>query len=190
MSRRESEYPRRPGAPRNEPPPPLCAAPGCLLPGDHRAPRSRDPKDGDLRFCLDHVRDYNRNWNWFQGMSQGEIEAYQARNATWHRPTWRLGTNGSGHAPDDPLRILDELGLAAAGTGAATAEPRRVAPEELRALRTLGLDCGATGTDVKRAYKALVKLYHPDHNGGDTATEPRLRAVIEAYRHLRTKGFV
>ena len=59
-----------------------------------------------------------------------------------------------------------------------------------RAFETLGFRTSAKSDEIKRAYKALVKIHHPDANGGDKASEERLRSIIAAYSHLKTKGFV
>jgi curved DNA-binding protein CbpA len=44
----------------------------------------------------------------------------------------------------------------------------------------------ATATDVRRAYKRLVRRYHPDSNGGDRGHEGKLQAVVNAYTHLKS----
>jgi DnaJ-class molecular chaperone len=59
-----------------------------------------------------------------------------------------------------------------------------------RAFETLGFKASAKSEEIKRAYKALVKIHHPDANGGDKGSEERLRSIIAAYSHLKTKGFV
>jgi len=48
--------------------------------------------------------------------------------------------------------------------------------------RTLGLARGATLDEVKRAYRRLAKLYHPDSAGG--AATARFIAIQRAYEAL------
>ncbi|HEX2560181.1 MAG TPA: molecular chaperone DnaJ, partial [Phenylobacterium sp.] len=36
----------------------------------------------------------------------------------------------------------------------------------------------------------LVKRFHPDSNGGDRSSEPKLQRVIRAYQSLRKAGMV
>jgi DnaJ-class molecular chaperone len=60
---------------------------------------------------------------------------------------------------------------------------------ERKALETLGLEFEATGVEIKARFKELVKRHHPDANGGDRATEDRLRDIIQAYKYLKTAGF-
>jgi hypothetical protein len=59
-----------------------------------------------------------------------------------------------------------------------------------RALETLGFAGYARAEEIKSAYKRLVKIHHPDANGGDKSSEERLRGIIAAYAHLKAKGFV
>lgn len=50
------------------------------------------------------------------------------------------------------------------------------------AYQTLGLEPGADQAAIDRAYRALIKRYHPDRAGGDAA---RASAINEAYFRLR-----
>lgn len=65
-----------------------CDHIGCKKPGGHRAPKSRERVNEYWHFCLEHVTDYNRRWNYFAGMTDGEFAEYQAREEVGHRPTW------------------------------------------------------------------------------------------------------
>ena len=44
-------------------------------------------------FCLDHVREYNATYNYFNGMSDEAVLRYQKDALTGHRPTWKMGAN-------------------------------------------------------------------------------------------------
>jgi DnaJ-domain-containing protein 1 len=68
------------------------------------------------------------------------------------------------------------------------ARARKAKPLEAKALETLGLDTKATGKEIKARYKELVKLHHPDANGGDRGSEDRFRDVLQAYRVLKQAG--
>ena len=48
----------------------------------------------------------------------------------------------------------------------------------------LGIDRGATITDIKRAYKRLARRYHPDINPGDRMAAAQFRQIAEAYETL------
>jgi hypothetical protein len=75
---------------------PCCQWKGCKAPGRHRAPKGRG-RDGEyFFFCLDHVRQYNASYNYFDGMNDAEVEDFQKENLTGHRPTWKVGANAEG----------------------------------------------------------------------------------------------
>jgi len=173
---------------------PMCEWVGCQQKATHRAPKGRGREKDYWRYCLDHVREYNQNYNFFAGMNDAAVMAYQKDALTGHRPTWKMGT-GKGHARPD-LNSFDgrgdPFGLFGEGVRAeqeARAETRPVRNAERKALDTLGLDAGATTVEVKARFKELVKRHHPDVNGGDRSTEDRLVEVIQAYNYLKSVGF-
>lgn len=184
----------------------LCEKPGCENAGDHRAPKSRTALNEYYWFCLEHVREYNLSWDYFRGMSPGEVDAYQREALTGLRPTWKLGERSSGPNPKlnfyfrgayvDPSLVFNDGPNA--GSAADAADKRNGKPEktelkrskmQLAALETLHLDPDATLQDVKTRFKELVKRFHPDANGGDRGAEERLRQVIKAYGQLRSSGY-
>ena len=76
---------------------PLCQWKGCTAAGLYRAPMGRGREGQYLRLCLDHVREFNASYNYFVGMSDAEVEAYQKDSLTGHRPTWKVGANSWAH---------------------------------------------------------------------------------------------
>ena len=174
---------------------PGCEWHGCTEKGTHRAPKGRNRENEHWRFCLAHVRQYNQSYNFFAGMNDSAVMAYQKDALTGHRPTWKLGRNGSANVTGMRRRAInmsqDPFGL----NGAAAKEPgrhptgRALRSTELKALQTLGLDDHATPEQVKTQYKTLVKRLHPDANAGSRANEDTLKSVIQAYDHLRSSGF-
>lgn len=48
----------------------------------------------------------------------------------------------------------------------------------------LGIDKGASDSDIKKAYRKLAKQYHPDMNPGDKAAEAKFKEANEAYEVL------
>jgi DnaJ-domain-containing protein 1 len=168
----------------------VCDWPGCELGGDYRAPKSRDNLRAFHHFCLDHVRDYNRAWDFFSGMSQSEIEAYLREDVTWHRPTWPLGNgmprNNGGWRWQDPFHLFIN-GSGTDGTHGASEWDRQSGRrgKTERMLAVLELTPDATALELKARYKQLAKRHHPDLNGGDKKAEERLKLINEAYTYLR-----
>ncbi len=48
----------------------------------------------------------------------------------------------------------------------------------------LGVNRGATDAEIRSAYRKLVKLHHPDHNGGSEQSEQRFEEVQDAYARI------
>ena len=139
-------------------------------------------------FCLDHAREYNASWDFFQGMSQAQIEQYVRDDVTGHRPTWPFGLGRIGvQAINDMLtgNVGDAFGVfGRQPRKAPDPEEARIPPEKRSALAKLNLAPGASVKEIKERYKELVKRFHPDMNGGDRSGEEKLRVVNEAYRIL------
>lgn len=187
-----------------EPEAPPCAWEGCDQVGLYKAPKGHRSVGQYYHFCLEHVRHYNTAFNFFAGMRPEEMENYTHQNTTTQdRPTWGLGRgpasrmwhNAAERRNADARRFADPLNIFARYARAQKRGPthERVRPmQELdrRAFEVLGFTAHAASEEIKKAYKALVKIHHPDANGGDKSSEDRLRAIIAAYSHLKAKGFV
>ena len=171
------------------------------------APRAQGPRAIDKEywhFCLNHVREYNQSYNFFQGMNADAVARYQKDALTGHRPTWKMGANSRprrARAAPRPIstpppirsacsRELNGRGRWRPGPAAlparAKVETRKIFNAERKALQVMGLGPDATLETVKAKYKALVKQHHPDANGGDRSTEDRLIEIIKAYNYLKT----
>ncbi|NBB82854.1 MAG: DnaJ domain-containing protein [Alphaproteobacteria bacterium] len=168
-----------------------CDHAGCTEAGEYRAPKSRHALTDYFWFCLDHVRDYNRSWNYYAGMDDDEVETMVRQDTIWQRRTWPFGSWKEREA-----RLRDELerefGLGGTGQGddkgpgeREARRPFRPKTEEEKALATLELEPPVDFPTIKGQYKTLVKRHHPDANGGDRAAEERLKTITHAYAVLR-----
>jgi hypothetical protein len=126
------------------------------------------------------VREFNRTWDFFAGMSQSEIDGHRRDDVTWHRPTWRYGTGfGFGDRWQDVFGLFG--GESPGDDRRRAARPRSKAEEMMSRLELAG---GFTLAELKRRYKRLAKQHHPDLHGGDKAAEERLKLINEAYTYL------
>lgn len=136
-----------------------CDYDGCDNPGDFPAPKAPDSKD-KWHFCQPHVADFNKKWNYFDGLSKEE--AFK--------------------------RAQEELRKSRGykGSSAYMGGEETYGKEERRndALEVLDLDEDANGQDIKTAYRRLVKLYHPDTNMGDAESAIKFQQVKAAYEVL------
>ena len=163
-----------------------CDVPGCTSAGEFRAPKARDRLNDYYWFCLEHVREYNRAWNYYAGMSEAEVEADLRRSTTWNRPSWPFGTAAKGEGPAwgfrDPFDLFD--GESPNGERHDPSQPRPQSAEE-KAFQTMHLSPPVTIAELKAQYKSLVKIHHPDANGGDREAEERLKLINDAYTTLK-----
>lgn len=173
---------------------PRCEWAGCAEAGAYRAPKGRTREGEYHLFCLDHVKVYNKSYNYFAGMRDEDVSAYQKDSTTGHRPTWSMGVKREIPAAERwQPGFRDVFGMF--GSGYRRAEPK---PEEAqRTLRNLekksfaqlDLDGRESGPEIRARFKTLVKRLHPDANGGDRSFEDRLREIIQAYNYLKAAGF-
>jgi curved DNA-binding protein CbpA len=173
---------------------PRCQWKGCEGSGVHRAPRGRGREGEYYLFCLDHVRQFNASYNYFDGWSNADVEAFQKGAVIGHRPTWRSNVGGrprSGVSDGFASGLADPHGFFAGRDKASRSAPtRRLRPLELKSLEALGLAEGVDRLEIKARFKELVKRHHPDANGGDKRSENKLREIIQAYNYLKQAGLV
>ncbi|MDZ3833497.1 MAG: J domain-containing protein [Sphingopyxis sp.] len=177
-----------------------CAVPGCREAGEFRAPASahRSP-DGPPPYrwlCLDHVREFNAGYNFFEGMNADQIMAAQSPTAGWETESRSFRPAGSADLPPRWADFKDPMDALGARFRQRMDEARREAAdprftrEEHRALKLMNLGPDADRSALRRRYSELVRQYHPDRNGGDRSFEARLGEVVSAYQLLRkTRAF-
>lgn len=168
----------------------LCSVPGCRQRGEYKAPMRPANFDGPGIYrlmCLDHVREHNSKYNYFEGMSPDEITEAQAPYAGWDPSGRAFRTVGNDPPPawSDFSDPLDAIAARFHGTRRKSPSSSRFSHPERRALSVLGLAEDADRTALRTRYSLLVRRYHPDRNGGDRSHEKRLGDVIDAYQLLK-----
>jgi DnaJ-domain-containing protein 1 len=169
-----------------------CDMPGCPREGDFRAPKDRSLSDY-YHFCKDHVTEYNRAWDFFQGMNAREVEDHILKSMFGDRPTWRYDVDGmaaenlrrqawefygKGENPDEAAsRAWQEY--QDRGNKVENNTP------EFEALAIFGLEPPLTLEDIKIRYKELAKKYHPDVNRDNPEAEELLKKVNMSYTVLK-----
>lgn len=168
----------------------VCDYPSCGGVGEFRAPRSPRALNSYYWFCLDHVREYNAGWDFFDGMSEAEIQEFQRNDIHGHRPTWRFGSTSD---PDwSQATWGDGFGFVDGGNGNGGEDRvngHKFHAGEHHALALMNLEWPVTLKELKERYKELVKLHHPDANGGSKESEERLKKINLAYSLLLSCGY-
>ena len=166
----------------------VCEKDGCQEPGKFRAPRAPDVLDDFLWFCKDHVREYNLKWNFFDGTTEAEMNAQMSKDKVWERETkafsdpeakaWaRLGI-------EDPHQVLGANATQNPGKSNGD-QTRRLPPTERRAIEILEAKDHWSKAEIRKAYKKLIKVLHPDMNGGDRSQEEQLQEVVWAWDQIK-----
>jgi hypothetical protein len=169
-----------------------CEWPDCEVIGEHRAPRSRDDLNNFRWFCMDHIRQYNKSWNYYEGMSDKQVEADLRDDTSWNRPSWPFA------GMEKPLNFkssnpgMDDFSGAFSQSGDpepdSPSHPRHEPDSrEAEAMAMLDLTPPITMDQIKRRYKELVKRHHPDANGGDKAAEEKFKQISLAYATLTSE---
>lgn len=148
-------------------------------------------------FCQRHAAEYNETYDFFSGMTEDEITAFQASAGFGHKPTWKFGGGPVG-AAGRAARMNNPRGWRGAKDWLYNGHVGKGVPEEqrarsrtrlqTRALDEMGLPHHAEPAQIRERYGALVKQYHPDSNGGDRSMEHRLHVVIRAFKALKASG--
>jgi len=166
-----------------------CEHPGCQETGQYRAPKSPDDLDEFYWFCKDHVREYNLKWNFFQGQTEEELNEQIDKDRVWERETKPFAKKGDEQRAwsrlgiDDPHQILGAN--ATRNPGKSITGTRKLPPTERRALDILEAKDHWTKAEVRKSYKALIKVLHPDMNGGDRGHEDQLAEVVWAWDQIK-----
>jgi DnaJ-like protein len=168
-----------------------CDHEGCAEAGLYRAPQARDALDRYFWFCLDHVREYNKTWNYYAGMSTDEVEKHVRDDIVGRRPTWPIGIK-SRLARASRSRFFDPFGFFeddqddhSNGNGGSKDAALQAKSPEVKALALFNLRPPISFAAIKSRYKELVKRHHPDIHGGDKSSEEKLKLINEAYGVLK-----
>ncbi len=163
-----------------------CDYPNCEEAGEYRAPKDRSLKE-HYWFCLKHVSEYNKNWDFLKGLSADEIEEHLQNDVTWQRPTWKLGHGGLKPDPKvkDYFKVQEDIGLGMDGKyNPPPPKTQRYEQKMQTAIAFMDLDLPLTAESVKKQYKKLAKQYHPDTNKGDKEAEKRFKQLNDAYHYI------
>ena len=170
----------------------LCEWPNCEVIGEYKAPRSREDLNSVRWFCMDHIRVYNKSWNYYEGMSDKQVEADLRDDTSWNRPSWPFAGMEKKYQYKDPTPDIDDFNGAFGQhadpeTNSSSQQCHKPDSQEAKAMAILDLTPPVTTDQIKRRYKELVKLHHPDANGGDKKAEEKFKQISIAYAALTSE---
>jgi hypothetical protein len=162
----------------------ICDFPGCKEIGEYKAPKNRE-LNKYYYFCLKHVSEYNKKWNYYAGMSIDEIEKENKLDSTWRNPTWHFGLRNKEKITQDIFNDPFNLAKNIFGYKKKSAKKTSLSKEKRKALKVLDITENYTFAQLKTRYKKLAKIYHPDTAKDKENAEIRFKEITEAYNVLK-----
>jgi len=170
----------------------LCDHETCENKGDYKAPKSRSNLNNYYFFCLKHVTEYNKSWDFYKGLSVDQIELSMRKDTVWDRPSWPLKGN-----PSIVMNQLKEFLTSDYSLFEKEKEIQEflrsklvdesISKEEHESLKRLELKMPISVDEIKKRYKKLVKIFHPDVNDNNKNAEKKFKEITEAYKILLKK---
>tara|TARA_B100000029_G_scaffold512027_1_gene607597 strand:- start:965 stop:1483 length:519 start_codon:yes stop_codon:yes gene_type:complete len=163
----------------------ICEWENCEESGKFKAPVERDNSKNFKWLCAEHIKLFNKSWNYFDGMSQREIEDFLKSDLTWHRPTQKFGS------ADNFFNILwnnalsDKFNFFKKNNLRSNLDQKHLSEKDKDAFRIMGLEFNADWSIIQKKFKTLVKKFHPDRNPGNKEFENKLKKITLAYSHLK-----
>ena len=154
----------------------LCNHPNCKEEGVYKAPLDYDNLSNYQWFCMEHIKEFNKKWNYHKKMDANEIENDIRFDTIWRRPT---NSFGSGKKFYNFTINGEDMG---SFDNSATYQPQ--SNKLLKSLAILKLDINTDIKLIKKSYKALVKEHHPDVKGNSKKVIDKFREIVEAYNYL------
>ena len=164
----------------------LCDKEECENKGNYKAPKSRSNLNNYYFFCLKHVTEYNKSWDFYKGLTVNQIEQAMRKDTIWDRPSWPL--------KGKPSKIMDQINEllnndynffekdSHYGFYKNKLIDETLTKEQNNALKLLDLKLPVNLDQIKKKYKKLVKIFHPDVNDNNKEAEQKFKEINEAYK--------
>ena len=163
----------------------ICDWNNCFEIGEYRAPIEKDNSKNFRLLCLKHVKEFNKNWNYFSGMNDKEVINFLKSDITWHKPTqgfsssdnfFKVLWNNVLNEGFDDLKFKKHLN---------NDRNLKFNNNDIKAFAVLGISVGLKWDKIQQKFKKLVKKFHPDINSGDKNYEEKLKIITLAYTQLK-----
>ena len=159
-----------------------CDWDNCKKIGEFKAPSKNI--DSFLWFCEEHIKIYNQKWDFFDGMTQAEIENFIYDDLTFHKKTQKFGNQDAFFQKLWNNAIEDELLFINKFKNSSSYLSNKYNHAQVMALKKMELNTDVNWSDIRTQFKKLVKKYHPDINAGNKKFEEKLKEITLAYTFL------
>ena len=163
----------------------ICDWNKCTNEGLYRAPKERDNSKDFRLLCLDHVKEFNKNWNYFLGMNDQQVLEFLKSDMIWHKPTQSFSSS------DNFFKVLwrnalrDEMDKNNLNNYSNSMNKFKFTHNDIKAFSILGVTVGLKWEKIQVKFKKLVKKFHPDMNSGNKKFEDKLKVITLAYTQLK-----
>ena len=164
----------------------ICDWENCKEIGKYKAPYEKDNSRNYRLLCLEHVKIFNKKWNYFSDMSEEEVEYFIKSDLTWHKSTKKFGSSENffnilwNNALEDKFNIFGSSNYK-------EFKKSKFSKTDKDAFDIMELKHDAKWEDIKKKFKTLVKKYHPDKNSGNKKFEDKLKKITLAYSQLKMR---
>jgi hypothetical protein len=162
----------------------ICDWENCDQIGDYRAPLERDNSKKYRLLCLEHIKIFNKKWNYFSNMSDQQIEYFIKSDLTWHKATKSFSSSDNffnilwNNALEDKLNIFKSENYN-------DYKRTQLSKTDRDALDSMDLKYDAKWEEIQKQFKTLVKKFHPDKNQGSRKFEDKSKQITLAYSQLK-----
>ncbi|MAV82772.1 MAG: hypothetical protein CMI90_04855 [Pelagibacteraceae bacterium] len=150
-----------------------CNYVSCENEGLYKAPISKLNLKIYQWLCLEHVKEFNKSWNYHKEMGFDEIEIELKKDTTWRRPTKPFGSGAKFNEFEFDGNFEN-----------ISSKINKNSNKLLWSLDKLKLTIKASLDDIKKSYKKLAKQYHPDTKNDIENSEDKFKEIVEAYTYL------
>tara|TARA_E500000331_G_scaffold164825_1_gene159692 strand:- start:134 stop:637 length:504 start_codon:yes stop_codon:yes gene_type:complete len=158
----------------------ICDWKNCKQVGNYKAPVEKDNSRKFRWLCLVHIKEFNKSWDYFNGMSEDQIFNFIKSDMTWHKPTQSFGSS------DNFFNILWNNTLNNENIFSINhSTTKNFNEKDVQAFKIMDLEIGIKWDKIQSKFKTLVKKYHPDMNAGNKKFEDKLKTITLAYTQLK-----
>jgi len=162
----------------------LCQEKDCLNEGEYVAPKSPNSQEKYF-FCLEHVKIYNKRWNYFAGKSQKQIYDFQKNDFFEGKPTKPFSYGyGSKIKFEFEYGLNNEKIKFKKKNKSYFSNKNKSNSKVQKALKIFSLSDDFSEKILKKRYKELVKKYHPDLNRSFLNKDSKIKEINNAYNFL------
>jgi len=163
----------------------ICDWNNCFEAGEYKAPIEKDNSKNYRLLCLNHVKEFNKNWNYFSGMNDDQIYEFLKSDATWHKQTQSFSSSDNFFKVLWNSALKDEFDKSKLKNKFSTINKFNFNYNDIKAFSILGVSVGLKWTLIQEKFKKLVKKFHPDMNSGNKKYEEKLKVITLAYTQLK-----